>query len=149
MDDNMSNPSEAPRWWCCDTHGPGNPNVLGCPNCVAELRRWKSTNAPRLEVLAELLSAAQKEAHAAREAIATLTEEVRKANAECNVLAWWMVEALGVLCDVDADAEDGGESLRMLKESGDRLVAAVFRQSQRIEPTGPRCNLQRPWEQPE
>ena len=146
MDDNMSNPSEAPRWWRCATHGPGKLNEWGCPNCVAELRRWKSTNAPRLEVLAELLSAAQKEAHAAREAIATLASEreanalltakVRKAEAECNVLAWWMVEALGVLCDVAEDAEDGGESLRILKESGDRLVAAVFRQSQR------------PWEEP-
>lgn len=76
-------------------------------------------------------------------------QRARKAEAECNVLAWWMVEALGVLCDVDADAEDGGESLRMLKESGDRLVAAVFRQSQRIEQTGPRCNLQRPLDRPE
>ena len=136
MNDNASTKPEAPRWWRCATHGPGKLNEWGCPNCVAELRRWRSTNAPRLEALDELLSAAQKEAHAAREAIATLTEEVRKANAECNVLAWWMVEALGMLCDVDAAAVLGGESLRMLKESGDRLVAAVLRQSQR------------PWEEP-
>ena len=146
MNDNASTKPKAPCWWHCDTHGPGNLNEWGCPNCVAELRRWKSTNATRLKALAKLLRAAQKEAHVAREAIATvaseraanalLTSKVRKAEAECNVLAWWMVGALGVLCDVAEDAEDGGESLRILKESGDRLVAAVFSRSQR------------PWEEP-
>lgn len=72
--------SEAPRWWHCDTHGPGRLNAWGCPDCVAELRRWKSTHAPRLEALEGLLHAAQHEAHAGREAIAALASE-RAANA--------------------------------------------------------------------
>lgn len=45
-----------------------------------ELARWKSTHAPRLEALEGLLHAAQHEAHAGREAIATLASE-RAANA--------------------------------------------------------------------
>lgn len=44
------------------------------------LRRWKSTNAPRIEALEGLLSAARMEAAAGREAIATLASE-RAANA--------------------------------------------------------------------
>jgi hypothetical protein len=28
----------APRWWHCDTHGPGNHTAWGCPECVRELR---------------------------------------------------------------------------------------------------------------
>ncbi len=27
-----------PRWWHCDTHGPGNHTAWGCPECVRELR---------------------------------------------------------------------------------------------------------------
>lgn len=46
--------------------------------------------------------------------------------AKTEVLARWMAEALGALCDVDGDAEDGGESLRMLKDRGQRLVRAVL-----------------------
>lgn len=46
---------------------------------VATLHRWKSTNAPRLEVLQGLLETAQKAAHAGFEAVATLASE-RKAN---------------------------------------------------------------------
>lgn len=45
-----------------------------------ELLRWKSTHAPRLEAMQGLLHAAQHEAHAGREAIATLDSE-RAANA--------------------------------------------------------------------
>ena len=45
-----------------------------------ELLRWKSTHAPRIEALEGLLHAAQREAHAGREAIATLASE-RAANA--------------------------------------------------------------------
>lgn len=51
--------------------------------CAAEiwmLRRWKSTNAPRLEALRGLLDAAQIEAEKGREARATLESE-RAANA--------------------------------------------------------------------
>jgi len=28
----------APRWWHCDTHGPGNYAAWGCPECVREMR---------------------------------------------------------------------------------------------------------------
>lgn len=71
---------KAPRWWHCGTHGPGKLSAWGCPDCVAELRRWKSTHAPRIEALKGLLKAAQLEAHAGREAVATLASE-RAANA--------------------------------------------------------------------
>jgi hypothetical protein len=47
---------------------------------IAELRRWKSTHAPRIETLEGLLRHEQLEAHAGREAIATLASE-RAANA--------------------------------------------------------------------
>lgn len=72
--------AEAPRWWHCDTHGAGTLNAWGCPDCVAELRRWKSTHAPRLAALEGLMHAAQHEAHAGREAVSTLASE-RAANA--------------------------------------------------------------------
>jgi hypothetical protein len=29
---------QAPRWWHCDTHGPGNLAAWGCPECVREMR---------------------------------------------------------------------------------------------------------------
>lgn len=56
-----------------------------CDRCadareIAELKRWKSTAAPRLEALQGLLTAAQFEAHAGREAVLTLASE-RAANA--------------------------------------------------------------------
>lgn len=70
----------APRWWHCDTHGAGKLNAWGCPDCVAELRRWRSTHAPRLDALQGLLATAQVEAHAGMEAVATLASE-RAANA--------------------------------------------------------------------
>lgn len=58
--------------------------ISEAPRCVrdevASLRRWKSTNAPRLEALEGLLRAAQADAKAGREAIATLASE-RAANA--------------------------------------------------------------------
>ena len=47
---------------------------------IADLRRWRSTAAPRLEALQGLLTAAQFEAHAGREAVLTLVSE-RAANA--------------------------------------------------------------------
>lgn len=47
---------------------------------LRELKRWKSTHAPRLAALEALLHAAQHEAHAGKEAIATLASE-RAANA--------------------------------------------------------------------
>ena len=30
--------ADAPRWWNCATHGPGNSNAWGCPECVREMR---------------------------------------------------------------------------------------------------------------
>jgi hypothetical protein len=27
-----------PRWWRCDTHGPGSHRAWGCPECVREMR---------------------------------------------------------------------------------------------------------------
>lgn len=68
-----------------------------------------------------------------------------KAEAERKVLARWMAEALLALCDFDADAEDGGESLRTLKERGERLVAAVLGRPPQTAPNGPQCNLNTPW----
>lgn len=43
-----------------------------------------------------------------------------------EVLARWTAEACGVLFSVEEEAEDGGESLRMLRERGLRLVRAVL-----------------------
>lgn len=80
LTDGLGLVEKAPRWWHCDTHGAGKLNAWGCPDCVAELRRWKSTHAPRLEALEGMLKDAQLEAHAGREAIATLASE-RAANA--------------------------------------------------------------------
>ena len=31
----------APRWWHCDTHGPGSHPAWGCPECVREMRGEK------------------------------------------------------------------------------------------------------------
>lgn len=81
--------TEAPAWWHCDTHGPGTLHAWGCPECTRELRRWKSTNAPRLDALQGLLTAAQHEAHAGREAVASLASE-----REANALLTAEVEAL-------------------------------------------------------
>ena len=90
MDDPTTNPKRhiepetgqrsVPLHWHCDTHGPGKHTAWGCPECVRELRRWKSTHAPRIEALEGLLRTAQLEVHGAREAIASLASE-RAANA--------------------------------------------------------------------
>lgn len=34
----MNAPEQAPPWWHCDTHGPGNVRAWGCPECVREMR---------------------------------------------------------------------------------------------------------------
>lgn len=52
--------------------------------------------------------------------------EIERLSNERRVLAHWMVEAIDALCDFDADAEDGGEALRALKEQGQQLVQAVL-----------------------
>lgn len=36
-------PKPAPRWWHCDTHGPGNATAWGCPECVREMRAELAT----------------------------------------------------------------------------------------------------------
>lgn len=50
---------------------------------------------------------------------------------EREVLARWVAEACGVLFSVEEDSEDGGESLRLLRERGLELVRAV------LQPAGP------------
>ena len=52
--------------------------------------------------------------------------EIKELRGDRETLAWWMAEALGALCEVGADAEDGGESLRMLRDRGERLVIAIL-----------------------
>jgi hypothetical protein len=70
--------------------------------------------------------------------------------AERAVLGRWMAEACGVLREVEQDAEDGGESLRRLRERGERLVRAVLGlDADRAAPSGPQCNLKTPWLAPD
>jgi hypothetical protein len=49
--------------------------------------------------------------------------EIERQQRESEVLARWMAEACGVLFSVEEEAEDGGESLRLLRERGLRLCA--------------------------
>ena len=76
-------------------------------------------------------------------------ERMREAVTICRereVLARWMAEACGVLASVEEEAEDGGESLRMLRERGLRLVRAVLGPPPiEAAPNGPQCNLNTPW----
>ena len=39
----MSEQSDTPSWWRCDTHGPGTRTAWGCPECVLELRERLAT----------------------------------------------------------------------------------------------------------
>ena len=39
----MSEQSDTPIWWRCDTHGPGTRTAWGCPECVRELRERLAT----------------------------------------------------------------------------------------------------------
>jgi hypothetical protein len=55
-----------------------------------------------------------------------MSTEIERLRNEREVLARWMAEACGVLFSVEEEAEDGGESLRMLRERGLRLVRAVL-----------------------
>jgi len=52
--------------------------------------------------------------------------EIERQQREREVFARWIAEACGVLASVEDEAEDGGESLRILRERGDRLVRAVL-----------------------
>ncbi len=36
--DQLGRGGNVPRWWHCDTHGPGTHNAWGCPECVREMR---------------------------------------------------------------------------------------------------------------
>jgi hypothetical protein len=75
------------------------------------LRRWKSTNYPRLEALKGLLRTAQQEAQGAREAIATLaseraanallTAELEAAQKQRDILQAALLKAMQVLAAVD------------------------------------------------
>lgn len=84
---NTSSERGPERWQWCRDHGHADPRVWACPTCLVELRRWKSTNAPRLLALEGLLQAAQREAAGAQEAIATLASE-REANALLTEKVW-------------------------------------------------------------
>lgn len=66
---------------------------------------------------------------------------------QCEVLARWIAEVLPALDVADAleDFEDGGEHLRMLKDRGERLVAAVIGLPATQQPNSPQCNLNTPW----
>jgi acyl-CoA reductase-like NAD-dependent aldehyde dehydrogenase len=64
--------------------------------------------------------------------------EIQRQQGEREVLARWIAEACGVLFSVEKEAEDAGESLRMLRERGLRLVRAV------LQPTGPNAELTGP-----
>jgi hypothetical protein len=76
----------------------------------------------------------------------TYLRRARKAEGEREVLARWAAEACGVLFSVEEEAEDGGESLRMLRERGLRLVRAVLGPPPlEAESNGPQCNLNTPW----
>ena len=72
--------------------------------------------------------------------------EIERQQREREVFARWMAEACGVLFSVEEEAEDGGESLRMLRERGLRLVRAILGPPPlETEPNGPQCNLNTPW----
>jgi hypothetical protein len=47
----------APRWWHCDTHGPGKHNAWGCPECVREMRNENRKLARVLKAAVELVCA--------------------------------------------------------------------------------------------
>ena len=117
--DQLGRAAGAPPWWHCATHGAGKLTAWGCPECTAELRRWKSTHAPRIEALEGLLHAAQMEAHAGREAVATLAGE-REANA---LLTAEVDELRNALRDV-LHGDDGltGSEYGAVIERAERLV---------------------------
>ena len=51
----MSEQSDTPSWWRCDTHGPGTRTAWGCPECVRELReRLAAATRERDEARAEV-----------------------------------------------------------------------------------------------
>lgn len=52
--------------------------------------------------------------------------EIERLRGERDVLARWVAEATQVLSTlVDEDSEDAGDSVRMLRDRGDKLVLAV------------------------
>jgi hypothetical protein len=60
-----------------------------------------------------------------------VVEDVAALRNEREVLARWMAEALGVLFSVAEEDEDGGESLRLLRERGECLMRAVLLPTQK------------------
>ena len=47
-----------PRWWDCDTHGPGNHTSWGCPECVRALRTLAREQAVEIQTLRDALNTA-------------------------------------------------------------------------------------------
>lgn len=45
-----------PRWWDCDTHGPGNHTSWGCPECVRALRTLAREQAVEIQTLRDALT---------------------------------------------------------------------------------------------
>ena len=63
----------APRWWHCDTHGPGNRNAWGCPECVRELRTLAREQSVEIQTLRAELN----------EAITALPQAIRNERERC------------------------------------------------------------------
>ena len=105
-------------------------------NECKELMRWKSTHAPRLKALEGLWHAAQREANASREAVATLaseraanallTDEVERLHGQMETLGRWIVEALKVLDTIDPDDLDESERLMTLIKGGEMLSMSAL-----------------------
>lgn len=38
VDESQGPSHRSPKWWHCDTHGPGSVSAWGCPTCVREMR---------------------------------------------------------------------------------------------------------------
>lgn len=88
---------------------------------IEALKRWQSTHAPRIEALEGLLHAAQIEAHAGREAIATLSSE-----REANALLTSEIEALRA----DAEPLRGKQTVAIdeaVAADRERMLAALER----------------------
>jgi hypothetical protein len=115
-------------WEKCAEHGPAQPNVWACPACLVDLRRWKSTHAPRLDALEALLTVAQREAAQGKEARETLESE-RAANAllteqvqQLELAEEGAKEAFGVVVQRTRDLEKEVRRLTELLTGAHRTI---------------------------
>lgn len=130
-------------WEKCAEHGPAQPNVWACPACLVELRRWKSTHAPRLDALEALLTVAQRESAQGRESRETLESE-RAANAllteqvqQLELAEEGAKEAFGVVVQEKRDLE---KEVRRLTEllAGAHQIIREYANGQRLPTQFPR-----------